>query len=124
MRFFNKQTKYDLIFYIIFIILYAYPGWFNLYSKTVSHSSFYMLYGLFTILFWLTRVVFIGNKKIYLYIYPFALFLVSYLIVFLINGFNGLEFKLIFTYIFVNYFLLGFWILNIFLYISYKICIH
>lgn len=75
-----------------------------------------MFYGLFTILFWLMRMVIYRNIK-NIFIYPFILFFISYLMVFLIKIFNNLEFKFIFLYAFTNYFLLGFWTLNIFLYI-------
>lgn len=44
---FDRKSIIDIVSFIIFFLLSVYPGYINIYSKTVNYHDFYIIYFLF-----------------------------------------------------------------------------
>lgn len=126
MKAFLMSNKIDLLAYSFFVILCIFPGWFNLYSEAISHFDFYMVYFIFTVLFWFFKNKIYHRVYWYIFLYPILIFFISYLFVFFVRGNQlVLNFSELLLAVVVNYIMLGFWVLNILLillrfFVNYK----
>lgn len=119
----DKKTIIDIISFAIFSILSIYPGYINIYSKTISYRDSYIIYCLFSLLFWIFRKKFISNYIINIFIYPIVVFWISNVLFFIYKIIIGMKidtYSLI-LYFFVNYIFLGIWSLSIIRFIFHKL---
>lgn len=111
------------ILYFLFYILSAYLGVLNLYSLNINHSAFYVVYNIHAISFLILGFIFrrniIKNKFFYIFTFPIVLYLFIQIMVYLYC--LDYSFLTIMPVVIMNYVLLGFWILPVFLWISFLI---
>lgn len=113
----NYRLAFDFFACFLFYILSSYLGWLNFYSSVINHDSFHYIYNIYILLFFILRIFFKNNEKFYIFIFPNILYFFVYLGVAILIHQHTLNYFVIFPML-ISYFLLGFWVLPFFLWLS------
>ena len=117
----RRRLMGDASAFLLWGVLYIFPAWLNPYSAVIDHTFFYQVYGLFGVCFWGFRVWAI-NKRFYWLVFPIMVYVVAFAFAMLLHPspwHDGIAVWLM--YASANYFLLGFWLFNLLLYLSCRL---